>query len=280
MGMCRHERLDFFGVENPWQATHPTKQRCSALAPVTVASGGQALRHRVHRHTGIASEHRVAIEARDGGQAALDRRCRQPRLAVGDPHQLLRTRSRAPLGAHEVQYVLARHVGGLLADDPEEDAQVMGIGPHGVGPGPPRGELQELVDQLVAHPVLASAIGTHRTLKRRTPHHRTPPCRTHVRRRLPGRLVQGADHPYKCRTGRPQYRAISLLTNSKNRMAVATSSARRGGGGAAGRGRGGLEMIGKLVLSGLSHTIPEHIQYLGFEQRYVDRYCTLRVRAL
>jgi hypothetical protein len=35
----------------------------------------------------------------------------------------------------------------------EEDAQVVGIGPHRVGTGPPDDELQELVDQLVADPI-------------------------------------------------------------------------------------------------------------------------------
>lgn len=45
------------------------------------------------------------------------------------------------------------------------------------------------------------------------PHHRTPPCRTFVRRRLPGCSVQMADHPCKCRNGRMQLsRADALRT--------------------------------------------------------------------
>ena len=54
----------------------------------------------------------------------------------------------------------------------------------------------------MAHPVLAPTVCAHSTSKRRTAHHRTPPRRTHVRRRLPGRSVQVADHPYKPFGGR------------------------------------------------------------------------------
>jgi hypothetical protein len=42
---------------------------------------------------------------------------------------------------------------GVLLHHAEEDAQVMGIGPHRVGAGPTDNELQELVDQLVADPI-------------------------------------------------------------------------------------------------------------------------------
>ena len=84
----------------------------------------------------------------------------------------------------------------------------------------------------------------------------------------------------KCRTGRPQYRVTSLVMNSEIRMANEIASARRGGGGAAGRGRGGQELMGKVGSVRSLHTIPEHIEYLGFEQRYVDRCCSVRVRAL
>ena len=45
-----------------------------------------------------------------------------PGLAVGDPHHVLGALPRAPLGGHEAQHVLGGHVGGLLADDPEEHA--------------------------------------------------------------------------------------------------------------------------------------------------------------
>ena len=59
-----------------------------------------------------------------------------PELAVGDPHHVLGALPRAPLGGHETQHVFGGHVLRLLADDPEEDAQVMGIGPHRARSGP------------------------------------------------------------------------------------------------------------------------------------------------
>jgi hypothetical protein len=107
------------------------------------------------------------------------------------------------------QDVFGSHVLWLLADNPEEDTQIMGIGPNCARSGTPRGELQELIDQLVANPVLAHTVCANTTLKRRTPHHRTPPCRTSIRRRLPGCSVQVADHPSKCRTGRMQHSRAS-----------------------------------------------------------------------
>jgi len=79
---------------------------------------------------------------------------------------------------------------------------VMGIGPHRIWSSPPNDELQELVDQLVADPVLMFAIGTDVILERRTPLHRTPPARVCTRESL-GCLSQEVDHLYNRRTGAP-----------------------------------------------------------------------------
>jgi hypothetical protein len=132
----RHQRLDLVGVQDARQAPHPAHERCAAFAAVTVAPGGQATWHRIGDHTGVTSDDEISIEARHRGEAPLDGRGRQSRLAVGDPHHLLGTLPRAPLVGHEAQHVLGGHVGGLLADDPEEHAQVMGIGPHRGRSGP------------------------------------------------------------------------------------------------------------------------------------------------
>jgi hypothetical protein len=51
------------------------------------------------------------------------------------------------------------------------------VGPDRVRPGPARHELQELIDQLVADPILPLAISTNQAPERRRPHHRTPSCR-------------------------------------------------------------------------------------------------------
>ena len=60
---------------------------------------------------------------------------------------------------------LGRTSSGSLATTREEDAQVMGIGPHRVRTGPPDHELEELVDQLVADPIDVFTVGTDVTLE-------------------------------------------------------------------------------------------------------------------
>ncbi len=123
-----------------------------------VAPGRQASWHRVGDDAGIAPDDQIAIEARHRSEASLDGRGREPRLTVGDPHHVLGARSGLALRRHEAQDVSRGHVGGFLADHPEEDAQVVGIGPHRVRPRPARGELQELIDQLVANSVLTTTV--------------------------------------------------------------------------------------------------------------------------
>ena len=134
----RHERLDLvwvFKMRGRRLEPDPADQRSANLAAgLTVAPGGQTPWHRIGHDTGVTSDDEIAIEARHRGQTPLDGRGRQPRLAVGDPHHVLGTGPRAPLGRHEAEHVLRGHLGGLFADDPEEDAQVMGIGPHGGRP--------------------------------------------------------------------------------------------------------------------------------------------------
>jgi len=63
-------------------------------------------------------------------------------------------------------------VARLLADNVEEDLQVVRVGPHRVRAGPPRHELQEVIDHGMADSVVDLAtvvIGD--ALKRRTPLH-------------------------------------------------------------------------------------------------------------
>ena len=123
------------------------------------------------RGTGLAVDvdvvagDQVAIEARDRSQPALDRRRREPRRAIGDAHHVLGTGLGTTLRGDEGHDVFGPHLGGVLLHHREEDAQVMGIGPHRVGTGPADDELQELVDQPVADPVHVFTVGTDVTLE-------------------------------------------------------------------------------------------------------------------
>jgi hypothetical protein len=63
-------------------------------------------------------------------------------------------------------------------------------------------EVQELVDQVMADTPRPTTFSTRHALKRRTPHHQTPPARANTgRRRLPRPAAQEVDHPCKCRSG-------------------------------------------------------------------------------
>ena len=117
-----HERFDLVGVQDARQTPHPAHERCAAFTSVTVAPSGQTPWHRIGHHAGVTPDDEIAIEARHRSQAPLDGRSRHPRLAVGDPHHLLSTLPRSPLGGHEAQHVLWGHILWLLADDPEEHA--------------------------------------------------------------------------------------------------------------------------------------------------------------
>ena len=146
--------------------------------------GGHAPGHRVGDHPGIPSDDQIAEEARHRSQSTLHRRHRQTGPAVTDPHHVAYTGPRPLLVGDEGQHVLRRHLGGLLVDEPEEDLQVVGIGPHRARSAPGRGELQELIDQLVADPIGLLAVRTDRTLEYRTPLHTAPPGWTSTRGRF------------------------------------------------------------------------------------------------
>ena len=180
--------------------TAANQRHHATLAPMAALTRRQTARHRVRRHADVAARHQIAIQARHRSQPTLDRRRRQPRATVGDPHHVLRARVRALLDRDELEHIPRGHLGRLLADQREEHLQVMRIRPHRVRTRPSRRELQERVEQLMTDPIRPLTIGVHQALERRTPHHRTPsPQRTGTRGRLLGRSAQVADHPYKCR---------------------------------------------------------------------------------
>jgi len=60
---------------------------------------------------------------------------------------------------------LGRTSSGSFLDHAEEDAQVVGIGPHRVRTGSAHHELEELVDQPVADPIDVFTVGTDVTLE-------------------------------------------------------------------------------------------------------------------
>ncbi len=198
-----HEQLDFTGVEDPGQSSHSFDQRHTPLVTMATAPGGHPSGHRVGGHTGIPSNHQIAEQARHRSQPALHRRRRQTGTSVADPHHVAHTGSGPLLAGDEGQHVLRRHLGRLLADEPEEDLQVVGIGPHRARSAPGRRELQEFVDHLVADPIGLLAVSIDGTLEYRTPLHLAPPGWTSTRQRLLVWSVQRADHPCKCRWRAP-----------------------------------------------------------------------------
>ena len=113
----------------------------------------------------VVAGDQVAIEARDRRQPALDRRGRESRGAIGDAHHVLGPGLGTALRGDEGHDVLGPHLERVLLHHREEDAQVMGIGPHRVRTGPADDELQELVDQLVADPIDVFTVGTDVTLE-------------------------------------------------------------------------------------------------------------------
>ena len=170
----RHQRLDLRRLQDARQPANPSHQRHhAALAAMSALPSRQASRHGVDRHVAAGDE--IAIEARQRRQPPLDRRRRQARAAVGDAHDLLGTSSGPLLGDDEVEDISRRHLPRLLGHDGEERLQVMRIRPHRGGPGPAMRERQELVDLLVADTPRPTTVGTRHALKRRKPHHQTPP---------------------------------------------------------------------------------------------------------
>ena len=160
-----HERLDLVGVEDPGQPAHPAHERQTASAARAALAGGDAPGTGLAVDVDVVAGDQVAIEARDRGQPALDRRRRQPGGAVGDAHHVLGTGPGRRCAVTKAITSLGVTSMGLLVHHREEHAQVVGVGPHGVGTGPADHELQELVDQLVADPVLALTVRTDVTLE-------------------------------------------------------------------------------------------------------------------
>ena len=105
----------------------------------------------------VAAGQQVAIEGRDRGQAAHHRRRREPRPSVGEVHHVLRARLGRLLRGDEGDHVGRRDLDGVLGDDTEEHLQVVRIGPDGVRAGPPGGELQKRIEQLVPEGITDAA---------------------------------------------------------------------------------------------------------------------------
>ncbi len=92
LGVQRVEqRLHLGRRQDPRQSSHPAHQRHNTpSAAMTALARRQPPRHRIHPD--IAPGDEIAVEARHRGEAPLDRRRRQPRTPVGDPHHVLRAR--------------------------------------------------------------------------------------------------------------------------------------------------------------------------------------------
>ena len=106
------------------QAPHAAHQRHTALPAAAAPPRRQPSRHRVHRHPDITPSDQVAVQARHRSEPPLDRRRRQPRPPIGDPHHVLRPRPRPALRSDERQHVRRGHLRRLLADDLEEHLQI------------------------------------------------------------------------------------------------------------------------------------------------------------
>ena len=69
-----------------------------------------------------------------------------------------------------------------MTADPTDDGATDSLLPASLArvavehPGPNRHELQELIDQLMADPILPLAIWTNNALEPQYPHHRSPSC--------------------------------------------------------------------------------------------------------
>ena len=160
-----HQRVDLVGIEDPGQPAHPAHQRQAPTAPRAALTSGDAPGHRVGRHVDVVAGDQVAIEARDRSQTALDRRGGESGGTIRNAHHVLGPGLGAPLRGDEGHHVFGPHLERVLLHHAEEDAQVMGIGPHRVRTGSAHHELEELVDQLVADPIDAFTVGTDVTLE-------------------------------------------------------------------------------------------------------------------
>ena len=116
---------------------------------------------------------KIAVEGGHRSQSTPNRGARQPRTAIGDPHHVLGAHPGPALRVHEAEHVHGPDLAGILGDDGEERLQVVRIGPHRVGPGPTRRELQELVDERMPDDIDVSAVALPGdTANQRRPDHR------------------------------------------------------------------------------------------------------------
>ena len=192
----RHQRLDFVGVQDARQTPHPTQEGCTDLAAVAVAPGGQTPWHRIGHHAGITTDDEIAIEARDRSQTPLDGR------GPTSPTRRRRSapRSRRPSsGAAGRSRTEARPWGSprrSLRRRPRRRRSG-----HGHRPAPWAGralpEANSKNSSTSSWPTRYSwyTVGAKTTLKRRTPHHRTPPCRTSRPKKAPRTLSPGGGSP-------------------------------------------------------------------------------------
>ena len=169
-----------------------------AVAAMTALARRQAPRHRIRRH--LAPGDQIAIETRHRSQSALDRRRRQPRAAIRDPHDVLRARTRPLLGA--TKYNTSRDVtsAGSFSTIEKKTVRSCAYARTVAGPRTPMSELQELVDLIVTHTPRPITTGAHHAPEQRGPHDAHLPIGPTHRRRVLRWSAQVADHPCKCRS--------------------------------------------------------------------------------
>ncbi len=90
-----HQRVDLVRVNHARQGTRGADERHASHGPLAGAAQGQAARHGIADHPGVAPHHQILIEPRDRGQPALDGARRQAWLPVLDPHDRRATPRRA-----------------------------------------------------------------------------------------------------------------------------------------------------------------------------------------
>jgi hypothetical protein len=126
----------------------PDERDGAGLAAAALASC-EATRDRVGLDAGITPSDQVGVEARHRRQPTGDRRRRQTRLAIRDPHH----GPVATLVGQEVEHVRRHDIDRGLVDHGEERLQIMGGGPHRVRPAPPRHERQVAIDKWITQRV-------------------------------------------------------------------------------------------------------------------------------
>ena len=191
----RHQRGDLVGFEDPRQPAHRAHQRLTPSV-TSMPTRRQAPGHRVDVDTGIAAGDQIAIERRHRRQPTPDRRRRQPRAAIRDPHHVLGAHPSPALRGHEAEHIRGAHLHRVLGDDREERLQIVRVGPHRVRPRSTSSELQELVDQPMTDDIHLSAVTiASDAANLRRPDHGKPPCPSSARRKAPRAVSPGGGSP-------------------------------------------------------------------------------------